>query len=40
MQFRTLIWAAGVAATVSFAPPMAKAETDLTLVYPFPDFLI
>jgi len=40
MQFRTLIWAAGVAATASLATPMAKAETELTLVYPFPDFLI
>ncbi len=40
MKYRTLIWAAGVAATVSFAPPVAKAETELTLVYPFPDFLI
>ena len=40
MRFRTLIWAAGVAATMSLATPMAKAETELTLVYPFPDFLI
>ena len=43
MKFRTLIWAAAVAATLSFSPPMApmaKAETELTLVYPFPDFLI
>lgn len=40
MRFRTLIWAAGVAATASLTTPMAKAETELTLVYPFPDFLI
>ena len=40
MQFRTLIWAAGVAATASLATPAVKAETVLTLVYPFPDFLI
>ncbi len=40
MQFRRLIWAAGVAATASLTTPMAKAETELTLVYPFPDFLI
>ena len=40
MRFRTLIWAAGAAATASLATPMAKAETELTLVYPFPDFLI
>ena len=40
MKFRTLIWAASVAATASLAPPMARAETELTLVYPFPDFLI
>ena len=40
MQFRTLIWAAGVAATASLATPVVKAETELTLVYPFPDFLI
>ncbi len=40
MRIRTLIWAAGVAATASLATPIAKAETELTLVYPFPDFLI
>ncbi len=40
MRVRTLIWAASVAATASLATPMAKAETELTLVYPFPDFLI
>ncbi len=40
MRFRTMIWAAGVAATASLATPMARAETELTLVYPFPDFLI
>jgi len=40
MRFRTLIWAACVAATASLAIPTAKAETELTLVYPFPDFLI
>ncbi len=40
MQFRTLILAAAVAVTASLAPPVAKAETELTLVYPFPDFLI
>ncbi len=39
MRFRTMIWAAGVAATASLATPMAKAQTELTLVYPFPDFL-
>ncbi len=40
MQFRNLILAAAVAVTASLAPPVAKAETELTLVYPFPDFLI
>jgi TRAP-type C4-dicarboxylate transport system substrate-binding protein len=32
--------AAGFAATASLATPVAKAETEVTLVYPFPDFLI
>ncbi len=40
MRARTWIWAACVAATASLATPIAKAETELTLVYPFPDFLI
>ena len=40
MRIRTLMMAAAVAVTASVAPPVAKAETELMLVYPFPDFLI
>jgi TRAP-type C4-dicarboxylate transport system substrate-binding protein len=40
MRIRTLIMAGATAAAASLTSPAAIAATELTLVYPFPDFLI
>ena len=38
--FKTLVLAAGAAVIATAASPAAKAATELTLVHPFPDFLV
>lgn len=38
--YKTMVLAAGAVAIATGAPAPAKAATELTLVYPFPDFLI
>lgn len=40
LQLKSVILAAGTAAMIGVMAPSAKAEKTITMVYPFPDFLI